>query len=60
MSSSKRHEEREKGKIITAKDKEKQNEEKQKFDTIVKTYLDEVRKASTSESSSLYLDPEHG
>ena len=58
MSSSKRHEEREKGKIITAKDKEKQNEEKQKFDTIVKTYLDEVRKASTSESSSLSLDPE--
>jgi hypothetical protein len=57
MSSSKRHEEREKGKTITAKDKEKQNEEKQKFDTIVKTYLDEVRKASTSESS-LSLEPE--
>ena len=59
MSSSKRHEEREKGKIVTAKDKEKQSEEKQKFDTIVKTYLDEVRKASKSDSSSsLSLEPE--
>ena len=57
MSSGKRDEEREKGKPITAKDKEKQNEEKQKFDTIVNTYLDEVRKASTSESS-LSLEPE--
>ena len=45
MSSSKRHEEKEKGRIVTAKDKEKQSEEKQKFDTIVKTYLDEVKKA---------------
>ena len=54
MSSSKRHEEREKGKIITTKDKEKQSEEKQKFDTIVKTYLDEITKAK-GESS---LDPE--
>ena len=56
MSSSKQHEERVKGKIITAKDKEKQSEEKIKFDTIVKTYLDEITKATTSETSS--LDPE--
>jgi len=56
MSSSKRHEEGEKGKIMTAKDKEKQSEDKQKFDTIVKTYLDEVTKATTSETS--LLDPE--
>ena len=53
MSSSKRHEERIKGKIIE-KDKEKQNEEKQKFDTIVKTYLDEVTKAKSGSS----LEPE--
>ena len=58
MSSGKRHEEREKGKIITAKDKEKQSEEKQKFDTIVKTYLDEIAKASTTSESSLRPDPE--
>jgi hypothetical protein len=58
MSSSKRHEEeREKGKTITAKDKEKQNEEKLKFDRIVKTYLDEITKARTSESSSA-VEPE--
>lgn len=57
MSSSKRHEESEKGKIIAAKNKEKQNEEKQKFDTIVKTYLDEITKAK-SDSSSLSLEPE--
>ena len=57
MSSGKRHEEREKGKIITVKDKEKQNEEKLKFDTIVKTYLDEITKATKSESS-LSLEPE--
>ena len=56
MSSSKRHEEREreKGKIVVAKDKEKQSEEKQKFDTIVKTYLDEITKAKGDSS----LDPE--
>jgi hypothetical protein len=59
MSSSKRHEEREKvkGKLITSKDKEKQSEEKQKFDTIVKTYLDEITKAK-GDSSSLSLEPE--
>jgi hypothetical protein len=56
MSSSKRHEERERGKIVVAKDKEKQSEEKQKFDTIVKTYLDEITKAATTSDSS--LDPE--
>ena len=49
MSSGKRHEERIKGKIIE-KDKEKQNEEKLKFDTIVKTYLDEVTKAKSGSS----------
>lgn len=54
MSSSKQHEERVKGKIITAKDKEKQSEEKIKFDTIVKTYLDEITKAKGDSS----LDPE--
>ena len=63
MSSGKRREEEEKGKKITTKykDKEKQNEEKLKFDTIVKTYLDEIIKATTSESSSasaLKLEPE--
>ena len=52
MSSGKRHEERIKGKIIE-KDKEKQNEEKLKFDTIVKTYLDEVTKAKSGS-----LEPE--
>lgn len=58
MSSGKRHEEREKGKI-TEKDKEKQKEEKIKFDTIVKTYLDEIGKAkSESSSSSLRPEPE--
>jgi hypothetical protein len=57
MSSSKRHEERERGKIAVAKDKEKQSEEKQKFDTIVKTYLDEITKAK-GDSSSLSLEPE--
>ena len=57
-SSGKRHEEREKGKIVVAKDKEKQNEEKQKFDTIVKTYLDEFSKATSESSSSLRPDPE--
>ena len=36
-------------------DKEKQNEDKIKFDTIVKTYLDEVTKNSTE---SLRTDPE--
>ena len=51
MSSSKRREEGDKGKIVVAKDKEKQSEEKQKFDTIVKTYLDEITKAASSESS---------
>ena len=51
-SSGKRHEERGKGKIIE-KDKEKQNEEKSKFDTIVKTYLDEVTKAKSGS-----LEPE--
>ena len=60
MSSSKRHEEEgEKGKIMTAKhkDKEKQSEDKQKFETIVKTYLDEIAKAK-GDSSSLRPDPE--
>jgi hypothetical protein len=56
MSSSKRHEESEKGNIIAAKNKEKQSEEKQKFDTIVKTYLDEITK-SKGESSSA-VEPE--
>ena len=46
MSSGKLHEEREKGKIII-KDKEKQSEEKLKFDTIVKTYLDEITKSES-------------
>ena len=53
-SSGKRQEEKEKGKII--KDKEKQNEEKTKLDTIVKTYLDEILKAESE--SSLRPEPE--
>ena len=55
MSSSKQREEGDKGK---AKDKEKQSEEKQKFDTIVKTYLDEITKTATTSESSLRPDPE--
>ena len=58
MSSGKLQEEIKKGKIA-AKDKEKQNEDKLKFDTIVKTYLDEITKAQTSESSlKSSLEPE--
>ena len=53
-SSGKRQEEKEKGKII--KDKEKQNEEKTKLDTIVKIYLDEILKAESE--SSLRPEPE--
>jgi hypothetical protein len=57
MSSSKRREEGDKGKIVVAKDKEKKSEEKQKFDTIVKTYLDEITKTETTSESSIRPDP---
>jgi hypothetical protein len=61
MSSGKQHEESKKGKTTAInKDKEKQNEDKIKFDTIVKTYLDEVTKVPTSELEPPELEVRFG